>query len=154
MSDAITRRKADFREPFPPYHEPVRRTLRLFVQSVAVNQPSTAAAGLGQRPAGSAAAAVAGVSAPLAGTEEAEGAAAAPPQGPHPSEAPYWVGSSLNTLGISPLMFRILVKLSHYEKPPFPSGAAHIGPPDRPQKWPRAGDNGGDCEFHTCTSSI
>ncbi len=32
VTDMINRRKADFKEPFPPYHEPVKRVLRVAVQ--------------------------------------------------------------------------------------------------------------------------
>ncbi|KAG2495536.1 hypothetical protein HYH03_006479 [Edaphochlamys debaryana] len=39
VSDVINRRKADFKEPFPPYHDPVKRVLRLVVQGTYANQP-------------------------------------------------------------------------------------------------------------------
>ena len=32
VSDTIARRKADFKEPFPPYNDPVKRVMRLTVQ--------------------------------------------------------------------------------------------------------------------------
>lgn len=32
VTDMISRRKADFKEPFPPYHEPVKRVLRITIQ--------------------------------------------------------------------------------------------------------------------------
>ncbi|GIL78098.1 hypothetical protein Vretifemale_7526 [Volvox reticuliferus] len=40
VTDMINRRKADFKEPFPPYHEPVKRVLRVIVQASYANQPA------------------------------------------------------------------------------------------------------------------
>ncbi|GFR44715.1 hypothetical protein Agub_g5715, partial [Astrephomene gubernaculifera] len=40
VTDIINRRKADFREPFPPYHEPVKRVLRIAVQASYSHQPA------------------------------------------------------------------------------------------------------------------
>ncbi|GIL68015.1 hypothetical protein Vafri_21345 [Volvox africanus] len=40
VTDMINRRKADFKEPFPPYHEPVKRVLRIIVQASYANQPA------------------------------------------------------------------------------------------------------------------
>ncbi|KAG2449612.1 hypothetical protein HYH02_005145 [Chlamydomonas schloesseri] len=39
VSDTIARRKADFKEPFPPYNDPVKRVMRLTVQAHYQNQP-------------------------------------------------------------------------------------------------------------------
>ncbi len=38
--DTINRRKADFKEPFPPYNEPQKRTLRVTVQVTSARQRS------------------------------------------------------------------------------------------------------------------
>ncbi|GLC46996.1 hypothetical protein PLESTM_002005800 [Pleodorina starrii] len=40
VTDLISRRKADFKEPFPPYHEPVKRVLRIAVQASYAHQPA------------------------------------------------------------------------------------------------------------------
>ncbi|EFJ41901.1 hypothetical protein VOLCADRAFT_107519 [Volvox carteri f. nagariensis] len=40
VTDMISRRKADFKEPFPPYHEPVKRVLRIAVQASYAHQPA------------------------------------------------------------------------------------------------------------------
>ncbi|PNW77717.1 hypothetical protein CHLRE_10g448700v5 [Chlamydomonas reinhardtii] len=39
VSDTIARRKADFKEPFPPYNDPVKRVMRLTVQAHYQHQP-------------------------------------------------------------------------------------------------------------------